>query len=242
MTAELASERIQQAERIVVLTGAGMSAESGIATFRGTEESLWSRWDPQQLATPEAWSAHPQTVWGWYRYRHAGIQAAAPHAGHLVLASHDNCEIITQNVDDLHERAGSTTVTHLHGRLDAFRCHLCHRPISVAPPQQPLSLTADLTKCPQPSCAGYARPGVVWFGENLPTDAWEHAVQSASTCDVAVIIGTSGLVYPAASLPGIAADHGAFTIEINPERTPLTPQVDLYLCAAAADIVPQLFS
>src|SRR5690606_5105980 len=185
--------------RITVVTGAGMSAESGVPTFRDAPEGLWARFDPQQLATPEAFSEDPALVWGWYRWRAALVLRAQPNAGHAGIvrlqdAGHD-VTVVTQNVDDLHERAGSDRVLHLHGSLFASRCSRC----AAAPAAEPLR--QDLEAVPPegaheapPACAtcgGLVRPGVVWFGEGLPADAWRQAQEAVAASELVLVIGTS---------------------------------------------------
>lgn len=218
--------------RITVVTGAGMSAESGVPTFRDAPEGLWSRFDPQQLATPEAFSEDPALVWGWYRWRAALVLRAQPNAGHAGIArlqdaGHD-VTVVTQNVDDLHERAGSDRVLHLHGSLFASRCSRC----AAAPAAEPLR--QDLETVPPegaheapPACAtcgGLVRPGVVWFGEGLPADAWRQAQEAVAASELVLVIGTSNLVYPAAALPLAALDAGIPVLEINPHPTALSSQ------------------
>ncbi|WP_454832807.1 SIR2 family NAD-dependent protein deacylase [Pseudoxanthomonas wuyuanensis] len=244
-TAKTVASLIADANSIAILTGAGMSAESGIPTFRGQHDSLWSRFDPQQLASADAWRADKALVWGWYRWRMALVRQAQPHAGHVALAGlaikHGNVSLVTQNVDDLHERAGSQVTAHVHGSLFALRCFDCGQPyrspLNLADPQTaPLRLAPP--RCPQ--CGGDIRPGVVWFGEALPGEEWSAAEAAAASCDLMLVIGTSGLVYPAAGLPALAQRHGARVVEINPETTALTPQADLHWPAAAAYALPCL--
>ncbi|WP_024889367.1 SIR2 family NAD-dependent protein deacylase [Luteimonas huabeiensis] len=231
--------------RIVALTGAGMSAESGVPTFRDAQTGLWARFDPQALATPEAFAADPARVWGWYRDRAAGVAAARPHAGHAGLAriarTH-GLRVITQNVDDLHERAGSPEVVHLHGALFASRCSRCARPATPEPLRLPASPDAE-GRVPPPACAycgALVRPGVVWFGEALPAAAWEAALAAVREAELVLAIGSSGLVHPAASLPAIAAAAGAAVLEINPSPTPLTALASASWRCRAAEGVQRL--
>ena len=209
--------------RIAVLTGAGISAESGIPTFRGAG-GLWERYKPEELASPEAFRRDPKLVWEWYDYRRLKIKEAEPNRGHRLLASMEeefpNFTLITQNVDGLHQRAGSKRVIELHGNIWKLRCTRCtyedfnyEAPLKVLPPA-----------CP--SCGGLLRPGVVWFGESLPIDALEEAYRAAKASDVFLVVGTSGMVYPAAQLPIEAKERGAYLIEVNPEETPLSPYMD----------------
>ncbi len=234
--------RIAAARRVLVLSGAGMSAESGIATFRGGDHGLWTRFDPQTLATPEAWQVDASLVWGWYRWRMAGVRDAQPHAGHCAIAamaSRVALAVVTQNVDDLHERAGSVDVVHLHGELFALRCDRCGTRADEPPPRTDAGATERETP-PTCACGGRVRPGVVWFGESLPEAAWGRAVAHAGACDVVLVVGTSGLVQPAASLPGLARRAGAFVVEINPQPGFRADEVDLHWRDTAAHALPAL--
>ena len=218
--------------RIAVVTGAGMSADSGIPTFRDVQTGLWARFDPQQLATPEAFDADPALVWGWNRWREATVLRAQPNAGHLGLARMEGLDhavtVVTQNVDDLHERAGSSRVLHLHGSLFASRCINCGR----APAEEPLrsnpeAVPAGGAREPPPACVWCGRslrPGVVWFGEGLPGAPWQAAGEAVASCDLLLVIGTSALVYPAAALPLAAIEAGTPVLEINPQPTGLSSQ------------------
>ena len=209
--------------RIAFLTGAGMSAESGIPTFRDALTGLWARYDAERLATPGAFRDDPALCWGWYRWRAAMVRRACPHAGHLGIAELKRrghaVDVVTQNVDDLHERAGSRDVVHLHGRLFASRRLDCGTTVDPDPILAGLdTLDAGVREAPPPcpACGGPFRPGVVWFGEALPEDAWQRACTSLENCELLVIVGTSGLVQPAASLPSRAQARGVHVIEINP--------------------------
>ncbi len=222
--------------RIAFLTGAGMSAESGVPTFRDALTGLWARYDPEQLATEAAFRRDPALCWGWYRWRAALVRRALPHAGHLGIAALANSghavSVVTQNVDDLHERAGSTGVIHLHGSLFASRCLDCgHRvspdPILADPP--PGDAGARETPPPCPACGGPFRPGVVWFGEALPEAAWTAAGDVLDRCQLLVVVGTSGLVHPAASLPMRARRRGVRVVEINPVESAVSTFADEHL-------------
>ncbi|MFC4728554.1 SIR2 family NAD-dependent protein deacylase [Coralloluteibacterium thermophilus] len=209
--------------RITVLSGAGMSAESGIPTFRDALTGLWADYDPARLATPEAFEADPALVWGWYRWRAAAVARAQPNAGHLGIAAlaraGHRVRVVTQNVDDLHERAGSTGVVHLHGRLLASRCFACGLRPQPDPMREGLAGLHAQAPCAPPACAacgGPLRPDVVWFGEALPEDAWRAAVEAVADCELLVVVGTSGLVYPAAALPQQARRPRTRVIAINP--------------------------
>ncbi len=209
-----------EATTICVLTGAGMSAESGIPTFRDAQVGLWARFDPQELATPAAWEQDPAQVWAWYAWRAGLVQRASPNAGHRALANWQrrpgvSLQIATQNVDDLHERAGATVLAHVHGSLFALRCAACAAPSPTAYPQV-LEPVARLDPPVCRVCPGRIRPGVVWFGEALPEEEFQAAVDAAQQADLVVVVGTSGLVYPAAALPVLAAESGVPVVELNP--------------------------
>jgi len=235
--------RIADAGRITVLTGAGMSAESGVPAFRGTHDSLWSRLDPMTLATEDAWRADAALVWGWYRWRMALVSQAQPNAGHRALAQlarTHRIALITQNVDDLHERAGSQVLAHVHGSLFALRCFDCGQPHAESLP--PVSADAVPQRLAPPrcqACGGLVRPGVVWFGEALPQAAWQHA-QAATRCELMLVVGTSGLVQPAASLPMRARQQGACVVEINPARTVVSEIAHQRIAERAACALPAL--
>jgi len=240
-------QTLRGAQRIVVFTGAGVSAESGIATFRDALTGLWSRFDAQALATPDAFRAHPDIVWGWYEWRRGQALRAEPNAAHRAIAAlaHHVPELIvvTQNVDDLHERAGSPRVAHLHGSLHAPRCSACAAPYTLSgdAPDEP----DEGRRIAPPACSvcgAPVRPGVVWFGESLPADAWSEALRAAEQCDLLLSIGTSALVYPAAELPQRALAAGASVIQINPTVTPLDRQAHCNLHGAAADVMPRLLA
>ncbi|MET7400717.1 NAD-dependent deacylase [Dactylosporangium sp. NPDC005572] len=235
---------LARARRVVVFTGAGISAESGVPTFRDDLTGLWARFDAEQLATPEAFHADPDLVWGWYEWRRARVARAVPNAGHLAVAAIEarvpHVVVVTQNVDDLHERAGSRDPVHLHGSLFAPRC------IGASGhPAQVTALADGDGPIPPPRCAecGWlVRPGVVWFGEALPEDALNAAVHAAARCDVLLTVGTSGVVYPAAEIPLVAARAGATLVQVNPEPTPLDPFCDVSLRGTAAQVLPALVS
>lgn len=228
---------------LVVLTGAGMSAESGVPTFRDAQTGLWARHDPTALATPEAWGRDRDTVWAWYRWREHLVGAAQPNAGHYAIAraaAERPVVVVTQNVDDLHERAGSLAVHHVHGSLLDHRCDTCGTPIEVGKPAaEPASRLAP-PMCPR--CPGRARPGVVWFGEALPVHPWESAVDAISAATAVLVVGTSGLVRPAASLPALAAERGIPVVEVNPGPSGLGSEVTLHLRATAAQALPALLA
>ena len=228
---------------LVVLTGAGMSAESGVPTFRDARTGLWEKYDPTALATPEAWAHDRDTVWAWYRWRERLVSGARPNTGHLAVAraaAHRDVAVVTQNVDDLHERAGSPQVHHVHGSLFAHRCDTCGAPMEVGPPPaEPVDRLAP-PACNR--CHGRARPGVVWFGEQLPSEPWEAAVSAVTSAEAVLVVGTSGLVHPAASLPGLAAAEGIPVVEVNPGPSGLGSEVSVHIHATAGDALPTLLS
>jgi NAD-dependent deacetylase len=209
-------------QSIAVLTGAGISAESGVPTFRGPG-GLWRTFRAEELATPEAFRRDPRLVWEWYGWRREVIAACRPNAAHLVLAEMErraaDFTLVTQNVDGLHQAAGSRRVVELHGNIWRLRCTRECGPAWDVPPARVLPVGA-LPVCP--ACGALARPDVVWFGEPLPEAALEAAWDAARRCEVMLVVGTSALVQPAASLPLVALRHGARLVEVNPEPTPLS--------------------
>ncbi|CAA9313083.1 MAG: NAD-dependent protein deacetylase of SIR2 family [uncultured Lysobacter sp.] len=219
----------------VFLTGAGMSAESGVPTFRDGLTGLWSRFDAETLATPQAFRRDPALVWGWYRWRASQLLQVQPNAGHdgiaeLAQRGH-RVNVVTQNVDDLHERAGSTKVVHLHGELLRSRCIDCGaraEPDPITLNLHPPEGGGHETPPACTVCGGPFRPDVVWFGEALPEAEWEAGMEAIAACDRVVVVGTSGLVQPAASLPLVAREMGKPVLEINPNPSALTPSVDDY--------------
>lgn len=229
------------AGRVCVLTGAGMSAESGIATFRDAQTGLWARFDPAQLASPEGFRANPQLVWDWYAERRVGMRRAQPNAGHLALAQFERnhpgrLTVVTQNVDDLHQRAGSVDVIRLHGDiLQDTWLEPCRR--------DPACDTgwASATRPPRcDACGNLVRPGVVWFGEMLPVQTLDRAGLLAGSCDVMLVVGTSGAVYPAAGLAHLARRAGARVVIVNPEPSEIDDQAHLILRGTAAHLLPEL--
>jgi NAD-dependent deacetylase len=234
---------LRASKAVAVVTGAGVSAESGIPTFRDAMEGLWARLDPADLATPEAFARDPELVSRWYDQRRARCGRAKPNPGHIALARLQRLfdergrilTLITQNVDRLHQAAGSRGVIELHGNLWEWRCTRCGRAEedrSVPFPEYP----------PRCVCGGPRRPGVVWFGEMLPEGALESATQASSECDLFLSAGTSAVVYPAAGLAHVARRCGASVCEINAEETPLSPLVDWSLRGKTGDLLPALVS
>jgi NAD-dependent deacetylase len=227
---------VRNARRIAVLTGAGISAESGIPTFREAQTGLWARFRPEELATLEAFDRDPRLVWEWYAWRRNVVARARPNAGHIALARLQDlapaCTVITQNVDGLHQEAGTREVIELHGNIRRCRCRAEGRlvtrwPEGEAPP-----------RCP--SCGAYLRPDVVWFGESLPPDALAAADRAARESDVFLSIGTSAAVFPAAQLPVTALRSGATVIEINKDPTPLSAVATHALHGTAGELLPRL--
>jgi len=235
--------------RIAFLTGAGMSAESGVPTFRDALTGLWSNYDAERLATPDAFRRDPALCWGWYRWRAALVRRAAPNAGHLGIAEFARrghaVSVVTQNVDDLHERAGSEDVVHLHGSLFASRCLDCGEAMTPDPILDRLDAIDEGTRKtppPCPRCDGPFRPGVVWFGEALPEDAWDRGCAAVAGCELLVVVGTSGLVQPAASLPLLARERGARVVEINPVDSAVSAIAHERLRMPAAAGIPALLA
>jgi NAD-dependent deacetylase len=233
-----ARECLQRAQSVVALTGAGISAESGIPTFRGAG-GLWRTYKPEDLATPEAFEANPDLVWEWYEWRRSLIAKAEPNPGHLALAAyerrHPRFALVTQNVDGLHDRAGSQNVLKLHGDIWIDRCIECDAEEQL----QPGDARASSHRC---GCGGLLRPGVVWFGESLPSNAWEKAEAAVRASEVVLVIGTSSVVYPAAGLIPLAKSRGARVIEINLEETPFSPRVDWSYRGKAGEILSLLLA
>jgi len=235
-----ALELLDHATAVAVLTGAGISAESGIPTFRDALAGLWARFRPEELATPEAFEANPKLVWDWYAWRREAVAKALPNAGHRALVAIERqCRdhqvdftLVTQNVDGLHGAAGSLRVVELHGNIRRVRCfdhgHAVER----------WEVGEQVPTCPQ--CGSLLRPDVVWFGEALPSGALAAAFAAARTCDLFLCVGTSTVVEPAASLPFLALQSGARVIELNPVPTPLTPHATVSLRGTAAQILPAL--
>jgi len=229
---------LNNADNILVLTGAGMSAESGVPTFRDAQTGLWKKFRPEDLATPEAFIDHPRMVWDWYEERRTNIRAVVPHAGHFALVEIEqhfkSFLLATQNVDSLHQKAGSQQVVELHGNIMLSMCsktgkHIDEQWVNSATTRPPASPHHP---------DGLARPGVVWFGEELPAGPLNLATASAYDCDICFSIGTSTLVQPAASLPFVALKSGATVVEINPVPTALSEQAHFSLQATAAEVLP----
>ena len=230
--------RLRAARAIVVVTGAGVSAASGVPTFRG-DDGLWRQYRAEDLATPEAFAHNPQLVWEWYDWRRSVIAKCAPNAAHTTLAkwsARPGFTLITQNVDGLHERAGTSGVVRFHGSIWELRCAAeCG-----APPWEDRTVPLPALPPSCPSCGGLARPGVVWFGESIDPDVLQRSSDAAGAADVFLSVGTSSLVYPAAGLLHVARRGGAFAAEINPGATGSSGNVDLAIAAPAEDALPML--
>jgi len=230
-------ETLRSTRYMVVLTGAGISAESGVPTFREAQTGLWARYDPAELATPQAFQRNPKLVWEWYAWRRELVSGADPNPGHLALAQLEQrvsqLTLITQNVDGLHQRAGSENVLELHGNIHRTICSRERVVIDSWPETDEVP-----PRCPR--CESLLRPDVVWFGESLPEQTLAAAFAAAEACDVFLSVGTSGVVQPAASIPLTALRAGAITVEINPETTPLTDHVHGALPGPAGQVLPAL--
>lgn len=227
---------IRNSQRITVLTGSGVSAESGIPTFRDALTGLWANYSPEELATPEAYFRNPQLVWRWYAWRRELIAKSNPNPAHLVLARMqprvEHFTLLTQNVDGLHQRAGSTDVVEYHGNIMRTRCSRSGCMTDVP------DCAGEPPACPE--CSAMLRPDVVWFGESIPNHAQFRAVTSSEDCQLFIAIGTSGMVYPAASLAELAKSRGARFLEINLDRTPLSSLADFRLQGPAGKVLPEL--
>jgi NAD-dependent deacetylase len=231
--------RLSSARRPVVLSGAGISAESGVPTFRGSG-GLWQGHRAQELATPEAFERNPKLVWEFYDYRRRALSKLSPNPAHIALAEleerlktkgdKDGLTIITQNVDGLHRAAGSEKILELHGNIWRVRCTAC---AEVTENQD-----VPIKILPFCKCGGLLRPDIVWFGEMLPDTIFEQACAASEGADIMLVIGTSGVVQPAASLAAMARAGGAYLVEINPEKTPLSENTDMSITAKAAQILP----
>lgn len=236
---EEAAAALRMARHVCVLTGAGISAESGIPTFRDALTGLWAKFSPEELATPEAFERDPKFVWDWYEFRRELIRQAEPNPGHFALAElagrFPRFTLVTQNVDGLHQRAGSTGVLEYHGNILRDRCTVEH---IVADRSE--DSRHGLPRCA--ACGGLLRPDVVWFGEAIPTGPMLAAAQAAESCDLFMSIGTSSLVYPAAGLAEAALQSGATVIEVNPNRTDLSRTADFVLAGPSGALLPRLLS
>ncbi|MDH4037045.1 MAG: NAD-dependent deacylase [Candidatus Krumholzibacteria bacterium] len=223
------------ARRVVVTTGAGMSRESGVPTFRDAPNALWADYNPEDLATRAGFARDPALVWRWYAERRRMIAETTPHAGHRAIARmprlFDGFLLLTQNIDNLHTTAGSSDVVELHGNIFRFKC------FENGHPATPDEGAGEPPRC---QCGSFLRPDVVWFGEMLDPHHIDRAYAALATCDAILVVGTSGLVYPAAGFPAVARDAGARVVEVNPEPSGVTPIADVFVRAGARDTLPLL--
>jgi len=229
--------KLLSAKKIVILTGAGVSAESGVPTFREAQTGLWANYKPEDLATPQAFKKDPEMIWSWYQWRRQLIAKVKPNPGHLAITAMqqalNHVSIITQNVDGLHQTAGSRDVIEFHGNIATNKCSTCHySEINYD------NETKEIPKCP--SCNELLRPGVVWFGEAIPENASRASIALCEQADVFFSIGTSSLVYPAAGLVDICKQNHACIIEVNPNATPLTSSADIVISQASGKCLPLL--
>jgi len=229
--------KLVQAEWVTAFTGAGVSAESGVPTFRGAD-GIWARFKPEELANMDAFMRNPALVWEWYAHRKRVIADVQPNPGHAALVRMEQLypefALITQNIDNLHRRAGNARIYELHGNIERNYCIGCGKQYS----NSEILTQSGVPRCTD--CGKAVRPDVVWFGEQLPAVEWEHSVRAAQSAEVFLSVGTSGIVYPAASLPQIAKRSGAYLVEINPEPTPLTDMTDEFLPGLSGTIRPLL--
>jgi NAD-dependent deacetylase len=229
-------EKLRSAKKIVFFTGAGMSAESGIATFRGVN-GIWNKMKPEELANFNAFMQNPNLVWEWYQHRREIINSTTPNAGHFAIAEfekHFSVTVVTQNIDNLHRRAGSTKIFELHGNIERNFCVDCHTFYN----SPELEITNTAPKCKK--CGGLVRPDVVWFGEMLPQDQFSEGETAAEWSDICFVIGTSAVVYPAAYIPKSAKRGGSYLVEINIEPTELSDFADYSIFGKAGEILPMI--
>lgn len=230
---------LRAARFVAALTGAGVSAESGLATFRDAQAGLWAHFDPRELATPTAFARNPKLVWDWYAWRRERVASAQPNAGHIALAGLERrapaFALITQNVDGLHQRAGSRAPIELHGNIARVKCS---REGTIV--ERWNAAADEVPRCA--NCGALLRPDVVWFEETVPGQALAAAEGAARRCNVLLVVGTSAEVYPAAALPSLAQRSGAIVVEVNPDATPLSASADYVLRGAAGVILPELLA
>jgi NAD-dependent deacetylase len=233
---DLIEDKIQRFRKIVFVTGAGISQESGIPTFRG-KDGLWRNHDAMKLATINAFYDNPKLVWEWYNERRMNIFQAQPNPGHEAIAElekYAEVVVLTQNIDGLHQKSGSTKVLELHGSIVKIKCSVCDYQEEI--------LTEISELPPLCKCGNILRPDVVWFGEPLPQDVWQNAINLASNCDLMVIAGTSLVVSPANTLPIYAKQNNATLVEINPEETEMSGEMDVTIRNTSAESLPKLVS
>lgn len=230
-------EKLKTANKLLVFTGAGISAESGIATFRG-EGGIWEKFKAEELANFNAFMSNPDLVWEWYQYRRKIINEAKPNKGHYAIAEmelyFESVKVSTQNVDNMHKRAGSKNVYELHGNIERNYCLKCRTFYNSA------DFNFEYNKAPKCKCGGLIRPDVVWFGETLPMEEFALSEKAASNSDIVFVVGTSAVVYPAAQIPISGKSSGAYVVEINIEETALTRFADYSIFGKSGEILPEI--
>ena len=230
------AQKLKDSRKIVFVTGAGISQESGIPTFRG-KDGYWRKYDPMKLASIDAFYDDPKLVWEWYEDRRKNILSVKPNEGHFAISQMEEFKdvvILTQNIDGLHQRSGSTNVLELHGSIIRIKCTVCDFIDNITENFESLP--------PKCKCGSMLRPDVVWFGEPLPQNIWQSAIKEASICDVMIIVGTSLVVSPANTLPVYAKQNGAILIEVNPEKTVMSNDMALSIQATSAEVLPKILS
>ena len=230
------AQKLKDSRKIVFVTGAGISQESGIPTFRG-KDGYWRKYDPMKLASIDAFYDDPKLVWEWYEDRRKNILSVKPNEGHFAISQMEEFKdvvVLTQNIDGLHQRSGSTNVLELHGSIIRIKCTVCDFTDNITENFESLP--------PKCKCGSMLRPDVVWFGEPLPQNIWQSAIKEASICDVMIIVGTSLVVSPANTLPVYAKQNGAILIEVNPEKTVMSNDMDLSIQATSAEVLPKILS
>jgi len=230
------AQKLKGSKKIVFVTGAGISQESGIPTFRG-KDGYWRRYDPMKLASIDAFYDDPKLVWEWYEDRRKNILSVKPNEGHFAISQMEEFKdvvVLTQNIDGLHQRSGSTNVLELHGSIIRIKCTVCDFIDNITENFESLP--------PKCKCGSMLRPDVVWFGEPLPQNIWQSAIKEASICDVMIIVGTSLVVSPANTLPVYAKQNGAILIEVNPEKTVMSNDMALSIRATSVEVLPKMLS
>ena len=230
------AQKLKDSRKIVFVTGAGISQESGIPTFRG-KDGYWRKYDPMKLASIDAFYDDPKLVWEWYDDRRKNILSVKPNEGHFAISQMEEFKdvvVLTQNIDGLHQRSGSTNVLELHGSIIRIKCTVCDFVGNITENFESLP--------PKCKCGSMLRPDVVWFGEPLPQNIWQSAIKEASICDVMIIVGTSLVVSPANTLPVYAKQNGAILIEVNPEKTVMSNDMALSIQATSAEVLPKMLS
>jgi len=230
------AQKLKGSKKIVFVTGAGISQESGIPTFRG-KDGYWRKYDPMKLASIDAFYDDPKLVWEWYDDRRKNILSVKPNEGHFAISQMEEFKdvvVLTQNIDGLHQRSGSTNVLELHGSIIRIKCTVCDFTDNITENFESLP--------PKCKCGSMLRPDVVWFGEPLPQNIWQSAIKEASICDVMIIVGTSLVVSPANTLPVYAKQNGAILIEVNPEKTVMSNDMTLSIQATSVGVLPKMLS